>query len=437
MQNLARLALSVRHLDGDVAELGVYRGGSARVIRAATGKVVRLFDTFTGIPTDDEISGGHRAGEFAAGLIDVRNYLGDEGYEYRPGTFPNTAPPDDQKYSFVHLDADIYQAVRAGLEYFIPRMVEGGVIVLDDYGWVNCPGVVRAVVEAGIGVSVAVGQAWHVAGSPSPPVVIEQGANGIGDALLGLTVVAQLAKDNPAVAVHYRVSQKALPWVELFTGYDALATTGKTHTEDAGYGILQMNAGYYTDLYAGCPTPRRERYAKNVGASGSRLPALRDSAAVRRAGEATTGCVVLAPFCEDPSRQWPLTEWLMLESLLYGAGFSTIVLHDRPSADIAAFIHSNLFLGESPTKVVGVISSAAAIVSNDSGMAHVGGVLGTATVVVGPTRTPGDVYGGYPSVKCLGGEPPSSVGAEVLRTLDGRPDRSRIVAKQADDSGTR
>jgi hypothetical protein len=78
----------------------------------------------------------------------------------RKGAFADVAPElSHSTYGFVHLDVDLYQPTKAGLEYFGPRMAVGGVIVLDDYGARKCPGIHRAAeefLEAGAGF-----QPWH------------------------------------------------------------------------------------------------------------------------------------------------------------------------------------------------------------------------------------------------------------------------------------
>lgn len=48
---------------------------------------------------------------------------------------------------FMHLDVDIYESTRCALEFLDHRLVKGGVVVVDDYGFVTCPGVKRAVDE--------------------------------------------------------------------------------------------------------------------------------------------------------------------------------------------------------------------------------------------------------------------------------------------------
>jgi hypothetical protein len=41
---------------------------------------------------------------------------------------------NDSQYSFVHIDVDLYEPTRDSINYFYPRMVDGGVIICDDYG---------------------------------------------------------------------------------------------------------------------------------------------------------------------------------------------------------------------------------------------------------------------------------------------------------------
>jgi hypothetical protein len=51
----------------------------------------------------------------------------------------------ETRYRFVHIDVDIYEPTWACLDYFHPRMVAGGLIVIDDYGFPSWPGCKAAV----------------------------------------------------------------------------------------------------------------------------------------------------------------------------------------------------------------------------------------------------------------------------------------------------
>jgi len=145
---LRDMALAVRDLKGNVAELGVYKGGITRMLALMLpDKTVYGFDTFAGLPSLKHTIDFHSEGEFSANLAEVTKYLSDlPNVVLKPGIFPDTtAGLHDEQFALVHLDADFYESTRLALSFFWPKMVEGGVIVLDDYGWKNCEGVTKAV----------------------------------------------------------------------------------------------------------------------------------------------------------------------------------------------------------------------------------------------------------------------------------------------------
>jgi hypothetical protein len=133
-------------IDGDLAEVGVYRGGSAKLIREANGnKALHLFDTFEGLPAVEAIDQPQfNKGQFAASLDDVRSYLTEyKNVNFYKGLFPSTATPvEHREFSFVHLDVDTYESTRGCLEFFYLRMNRGGIILSHDY--INAAGVRKA-----------------------------------------------------------------------------------------------------------------------------------------------------------------------------------------------------------------------------------------------------------------------------------------------------
>ena len=145
--------LQTSGLEGDAAEVGVYRGGTAALIGRTlrgTKKTVYIFDTFTGMPRTDARRDLHRTGDFGdTALRDVRQFLqNDANVVITPGVFPESgAAIAGKTFSFVHLDVDIYRSVRGALEFFYPRLARGGILVCDDYGFLNCPGAREAVDE--------------------------------------------------------------------------------------------------------------------------------------------------------------------------------------------------------------------------------------------------------------------------------------------------
>ena len=123
-------------IEGDIAEVGVYAGGSANLICKAKGdKMLHLFDTFEGLPKVEEIDKKFSKGEFSASLEEVKSNLRNcKNVYFYKGLFPNTViPVQDKKFSFVHLDVDIYKSTLDCLDFFYPRMVKAGIIISHDY----------------------------------------------------------------------------------------------------------------------------------------------------------------------------------------------------------------------------------------------------------------------------------------------------------------
>ena len=145
-------ALSTASLAGDVAEIGVYRGGTALLLARAVGSrtTVHLFDTFSGMPIPDADRDLHGAGDFAdTSIDDVRRLLSSQdNVSLYPGLFPGTgAPVTDRRFRLVHVDVDIYPSVLDCCQFFYERVLPSGVIIFDDYGWTSTPGA-RAAVDS-------------------------------------------------------------------------------------------------------------------------------------------------------------------------------------------------------------------------------------------------------------------------------------------------
>jgi len=61
-----------------------------------------------------------------------------------PATF---AEREKARIAFAHVDVDIYRSVLDCCEFIYPRLVQGGFMLFDDYGFASCPGARRAVDE--------------------------------------------------------------------------------------------------------------------------------------------------------------------------------------------------------------------------------------------------------------------------------------------------
>lgn len=132
---------------GALVEFGVWKGGSAvrlAEVARAKGQPLYLYDTFCGIPyADPGMGDSHRVGDFGdTSEQAVRELIPDAIVS--AGVFPASLvkmPP----IGFVHVDADQYESVRSACEVFPQLMVNGGVMVFDDFGCLL--GADRAVLE--------------------------------------------------------------------------------------------------------------------------------------------------------------------------------------------------------------------------------------------------------------------------------------------------
>jgi O-methyltransferase len=130
---------AVRRTDkipGEIAEVGVFRGGSARLICEAKGtRQLRLFDTFAGMPETGKDDPRFGKGVLVGSLSNVKAYLREfPNVFFHQGFFPDSAAGlEDLKFSFVHLDVDIYQSTVSCLEWFYPRLNRGAMLISHDY----------------------------------------------------------------------------------------------------------------------------------------------------------------------------------------------------------------------------------------------------------------------------------------------------------------
>lgn len=136
---------------GEIAELGVYKGETAKLIHHyCPERILNLFDTFEGFAENDvskendQIKNSESVKHFKDTSIDsVLNFIDSKNSNVRvfKGYFPETVNKKLEKtvFSFVHLDADLFVPTKNGLEFFYSRVSPGGIILIHDYNaWPGC-----------------------------------------------------------------------------------------------------------------------------------------------------------------------------------------------------------------------------------------------------------------------------------------------------------
>lgn len=156
--------VSRNRIAGDIVECGVWKGGSmmavARTLQnlGESERSLYLFDTFAGMtePTEQDVSvtGTPAARRFQrtrhasddgsewcnASLAEVHAAMHSTGYPREKivlvegrveQTIPDNAP---ERIALLRLDTDWYESTRHELDHLYPRLEDGGVLIVDDYG---------------------------------------------------------------------------------------------------------------------------------------------------------------------------------------------------------------------------------------------------------------------------------------------------------------
>jgi len=154
--NIYALAKHCLSLPGSFWECGVYKGGSARLIykvmqdsnksNSGTYKYLRLFDTFDGMPESDPAIDIHKKGDFPADIEPLKQAMPKAIFHkgFIPDTFNNNLRED---IAFIHIDFDLYKSIKDTLDFTYNLMVQGSIMVFDDYGCHSTPGARKAVDE--------------------------------------------------------------------------------------------------------------------------------------------------------------------------------------------------------------------------------------------------------------------------------------------------
>ena len=145
---------SKRCKEGDIIEIGVWRGGTGALI-AKTAQdeqipaTVFLADTFEGVVKTSDVDIYYRDGAHDdTSQVIVEELLKEmaiNNVEIIKGIFPDAFYERFKcnKWRFVHIDVDVYLSAKEIFEYVWPNMESGGCVVFDDYGFASTVGVTR------------------------------------------------------------------------------------------------------------------------------------------------------------------------------------------------------------------------------------------------------------------------------------------------------
>ncbi len=143
-----------QQIPGDIVECGVWKGGSMMaaaltLLRLKEKRQLWLFDTFQGMsePTAEDVSvcnisaeEDYKGNYLRIGLEQVRSAVLSTGYpegqiRFVEGKVEDTIPAQiPEQIALLRLDTDWYESTHHELVHLFPRLVRGGVLIIDDYG---------------------------------------------------------------------------------------------------------------------------------------------------------------------------------------------------------------------------------------------------------------------------------------------------------------
>lgn len=157
---LWQLAGQFEKLEGDILEVGVWRGSTSAIMGTKlkslnSKKTIYACDTFEGVvkanPKYDNYykDGEHKdtSLEFVDGLM--QKNFGLQNITLLKGIFPDDTQHlvADKKFCFCHIDVDTYDSGVAVMQWLWPRLSVGGAIVFSDFGFPMTKGITQAVNE--------------------------------------------------------------------------------------------------------------------------------------------------------------------------------------------------------------------------------------------------------------------------------------------------
>ena len=143
---------------GDFVEMGCYKGETSVLL----GRICRnkcklyLYDSFAGLPeksgADLSVAGENfKKGELLASKTELVRKFKSASLPLpviKKGFFDELSPEDlPSKIAFAFLDGDLYESIKDSLKLVVPKMVDGGTILVHDYINTALPGAAKAVDE--------------------------------------------------------------------------------------------------------------------------------------------------------------------------------------------------------------------------------------------------------------------------------------------------
>lgn len=152
------LVEQIKNLDGQIIEIGTWKGGSGAIIASQLKKynpksTLYLCDTFNGVVKSGKKDTVYKDGAHISSKDTVYRLLQSlrlSNAKILEGIFPEETSHKisrNDSFKLCHIDVDVYQSAKDIMDWVWPKMIVGGVVIFDDYGDTNCDGIITFVNE--------------------------------------------------------------------------------------------------------------------------------------------------------------------------------------------------------------------------------------------------------------------------------------------------
>lgn len=148
------LASQHKNKKGDIIEVGVWRGGTGLILASANqSATVYLCDTFEGVvkasSKDSVYKGGEHNDTSEKIVTDLLKKNNLNNFKLIKGIFPDQTENkiDSETFKLCHIDVDVYESAKDIFNWVWPKLIKGGIVVFDDYGFAACEGITSLVNE--------------------------------------------------------------------------------------------------------------------------------------------------------------------------------------------------------------------------------------------------------------------------------------------------
>lgn len=218
---------------------------------------------------------------------------------------------------------------------------------------------------------------------------------GIGDVVVLAYAVAWLREHRPERRIVWDVMHQVVPWAKLFLDAHQVVSHERpqAHIGPVGKSVAAMPTRYHINERF----TRHHQYARKVGAQPKLPRHVQPPPFDWSKVNLDRPAVVIVPQSTGQNRMWPEQKWAQLAAMLERDGVPVLALTDAE--------WGRCYKAQNPLDMLSLLASAPLVISNDTGPAHLAGMLGKYLITLNGIENGPGVFGFYPRARSVQGKP--------------------------------